>query len=432
MQKVLIIGHSFQETGIGITLQNLFSKFPKDTLYCASSTFSKNDAVFKEFYLLGNKEIKISFPFNLFEKVHNSCILNKTNNVSEINKSKKTSFKRNLYMGFVRPIITFLKIYNYRSSFVVSNELMQWIRSIQPDIIYSALGSLSITQFIQGIHEKYPQAKLAIHMMDDWLSTQSEQTLFSTHYQKQLHQSFNALIHKSSIRIAISEKMAEEYKNQYGFSFSVFHNPVNVDQYLQLSKDLGEEKIKKIVYIGKINKDNYDVINDIILAVNQINSAKDRLSFHVYTPANPIYLKQHLKKSSSLIVHLPISHNKIPSVLANGDLLILPLSFREKSKKYTRFSISTKLTEYMASKTPILVYAPKDIALSEYVIKHKVAVCLTKRNIDLLSTYIDALLTDDAKIKEITENAFRIVSEKHSLQVVSSSFFYLFNQQVNE
>ena len=108
--------------------------------------------------------------------------------------------------------------------------------------------------------------------------------------------------------------MAEEYKNQYGFSFSVFHNPVNVDQYLQLSKDLGEEKIKKIVYIGKINKDNYDVINDIILAVNQINSAKDRLSFHVYTPANPIYLKQHLKKSSSLIVHLPISHNKIPSV----------------------------------------------------------------------------------------------------------------------
>ena len=136
--------------------------------------------------------------------------------------NQKTSFKRNLYMGFVRPIITFLKIYNYRSSFVVSNELMQWIRSIQPDIIYSALGSLSMTQFIQGIHEKYPQAKLAIHMMDDWLSTQSEQTLFSTHYQKQLHQSFNALIHKAQFVLLFLKKWQKNIKINMVFPFQYF------------------------------------------------------------------------------------------------------------------------------------------------------------------------------------------------------------------
>lgn len=423
---VLIVGHSFQPSGIGVTLKNLFCHFPKESLGCVSSKYCEDDKAFSSFYLLGKSEVKLMFPFYLFERIKASKVIDNTEYI-KANKTKLTNNGRSktrheIYKKILQPFLKYLKLYIYRSKLKVSDELIAWVKKFQPDIIYTALGSLSMMKFVLDLHIEIPEAKLVVHIMDDWISTQSEQVLFSNRYENSSNYYFQEILSKSSIRFVISEKMAEDYSKRFRRTFLPFHNPVNISDYINNNNEQKKVEEKRVTYVGKINNDNFDVINDMIDAIERLNTSENRIKFFIYTPTDPIFIKQHIIESSNLIIEKAIPHKQIPAVLCSSDILFLPLSFKEKSKKYTRLSISTKITEYMASKKPIIVYAPYDIALTEYVNRYGVAYTVSDKKINLLINTIQEILNNSHEANEMANRAFLFAKEKHSIEKVSTEF----------
>lgn len=421
--KVLIVGHIYNHTGIGITLTNLFSKIPKENIAFISINGNFSNQNYHSCFLLGRKEYSYIFPLNRLRKIADSRIIYPENGDAKKNKNGK---KWQLYYRLLNPFLHRIGVYDDRINYHLSDDLIHWIEDYNPDIIYSALGNYNMCHFFKEIMDYFPRKKYVIHLMDDWLHSQPDHKLFfKERYKNKLDSIFRYILAHSQIKIAISEKMAKEYKELYRDTFIWFHNPVDIKRFY--TENYSRKKEKSIVYIGKINKDNYDVINDLILALPDINKQKN-CHLDLYTPTEETYIKSKLSLNKFVTIHQAVPYANIPAVLGQGDLLFLPLSFKKRSIKYTRLSISTKLSEYMATGRPLLVYAPENIAITEFVRDNACAFIVTKKNEEILVKEVISILTArKEEVKSIVNKALEIAREKFDFDRVTFHFSSLLN-----
>lgn len=164
-KNILIISRSFR-AGDAITTLNLFSKWPKENLFCASLGDSEYSKEVEEFYLLGNNEVNYKFPFN---KILSSP-------PSRIGASKivqvlpKKSFIRSFYRKFIFPILQQLNLYEKNTDIRVSLQFEEWINKIKPIAIHTSVGNIPMAKFILEIHKKFPNIKIIVHGFDDWIN----------------------------------------------------------------------------------------------------------------------------------------------------------------------------------------------------------------------------------------------------------------------
>jgi glycosyltransferase involved in cell wall biosynthesis len=107
---------------------------------------------------------------------------------------------------------------------------------------------------------------------------------------------------------------------------------------------------------------------------------------------------------------------------ARADLLILPLSFNRAIRRFLALSMPTKTTSYMASGTPILVYAPPDTALTEYARDSGWAGVVSRRSTSELAQAIRRLCTDRALRQRLRQTAYDRVMTTHTIETVTSAF----------
>ena len=93
--KVLILSERFS-SGDAITGLNLFSRWDKRKLFCASRTGEFFGNNFNSTYLLGNDEVIFTFPFSLFNKLPKSEV-NPSYSLTHQSK-KKSLLKQKLFL----------------------------------------------------------------------------------------------------------------------------------------------------------------------------------------------------------------------------------------------------------------------------------------------------------------------------------------------
>ncbi len=94
----------------------------------------------------------------------------------------------------------------------------------------------------------------------------------------------------------------------------------------------------------------------------------------IYT-ATPLTKK--MKASlSDCEVHPPVSSSKVFELQNDADVLVHVESFGLKDKLEVRYSISTKIMDYISAQRCILAIGPKDIASMEFLSENKLAICI--------------------------------------------------------
>ena len=103
----------------------------------------------------------------------------------------------------------------------------------------------------------------------------------------------------------------------------------------------------------------------------------------------------------------------------NADILYLPRTFLTyHSNLMKKTCLPSKIADYLAAGTPILVFAPEDSCLSAYAKKHGIALILNELNSSKLSQYFYKLLEDNSLREKLVKNVKKI-KEKHRASVVS-------------
>lgn len=422
--SVLIVGHyPGVYSGVSITLNNLFSQWTPDRLSVAS-----NDPINKmlservsNYYHFGHKEVRLRF-FRYFNKSKEASQIYNMNDdklYAKLNfdpiKPKSPFIKHSL--SLIKTLLEKTGLLFVLRKYCVSEDLLNWINNLKPDIIFTMLGDLSTMDFAIEIKKK-TRIKLTVYILDDWVHANPANTLLPKLWSFIFNRKFKQVLEISNINIAICQKMADEYKCIYRKKFIYFHNPVDITLFEpQIKKDNNKFVIS---YLGKINRDTIEGLEDLVHALEMLGNPN--IMLYIYPGRVPNNLKKLVSNKRNIEIKQTVPHSNIQSIYRNSDLLFLPLGFSKRSRRYTRLSMPTKISEYMASSVPILLYAPPEIALSEYAIKNNFAIVVSERSFLKLKSVINDIYIGEINTDLITKNAYCLAKTNHNLEFVCENF----------
>jgi len=383
--KILFINISFRnDSSDGITISKLFEKYPKDNL--SSITFSvKKDNL----DLVGN--------YFLLDKNDVGKTINLIDNVRKSNGIKNKNIKK-----IFRITVGIRK----ETKYILSETFKCWFKSINPDFIYinpdSKYDLIKLTLDLADIFNK----NIIVHVLDDKVNFRFP-GLFGYYYNYRLKKIYEMLISKSSVRFCISTLMKKEYEIKYKNLFHVIHNSVNIKNYVNTIRRQNKGYIG-ISYWGVLDY-NYKTILLMARVIDELNKNIYNIRFVIYTKNDDIRKFKKLLDCKCVVVKEFLSQDKIASDIANYDYLFLPLPF-DRKQKFTRLSLPSKLSEYLASGSPIIVLAPADTALTDYCYRNDIAYVMTNTNKKYLYSSMKKVLEEvDWTVKR--ENC-RIIAER--------------------
>jgi len=430
--KVLIIGQPFNYTsGSGITKSNLFKGWPENRIAVATIEKVVENTICKKYYQIGYRELKRPWPFNYLQEktesgpvdvknlqTENGLAMNAFTNVNDRTRYRYNFQLKKIYHFFLH----FLGIYNKVFVSKISPELLKWINNFNPDIIYDQLSSLASIRFLSQLHH-ITKIPIAIHIMDDWMSTINKYGLFYFYWKKVIDKEFNNLLNEASVLMSICQEMSDEYEIRFNKNFLPFHNPVDLDLWTRNSKTQWDfNKPFKILYSGRIGRGTLSSIVSIAKAVDVLANKGFDIVFQIQTTSILNQLISRIKKFKNTIINPPVAYSELPGIFSNVDLLVLPMDFDSESLRFIRLSMPTKTSEYMATGTPILIYAPECTALSKYASRERWGYVVSQKNINALVDAIKVLYSDGSLRKRIGNRAKELARINHDAVRVRENF----------
>jgi len=429
--SVLIIGQTFDKSGGGITLANLFLGWPKDKIAVASMEVDTNDkSVCTKNYVLGYLETKKPWPLSLLQRKWYSGpmdVEDKKFTQHLLMQSKENEFRRFVRVKYLSAQHS-LGIFHYIHRMAPSEKFISWVNDFKPDLIYTQLSSLGLIRTVKSLNEM-TGIPMAIHIMDDWPATIVKPGLLSSYWKKVIDREFRELIDRSVALMSICQAMSDEYEKRYGRKWLSFHNPIDMTMWKGKSRCSWEVNNPiRIMYAGRLGDVNLSALSDICEAVSDLRSEGHSIVIDVRTPDRYNHQTKIFEKYSFVEVNPYIRHEEMPQKLRSMDLLIIPLDFTAENIKFTQFSMPGKTSDYMASGTPILVYAPPQNALVTYAKDGGWGYVVGERDTQELKKAIKALVSDESLRERLGRKAIELAFKNHDATVVRHEFQnYLMN-----
>jgi len=426
LPKVLIINQPFNtNTGGGITLSNLFAKWDSDKLAVACSgyllTEEMDPTLCNNYYQLGSKERKWIFPFNLFGRKYYSGPININDSVNNNDKVvvKKSKLRVKLIMEYMLPIFDYIGFSHFQAKTRLSSEFCKWLDDFNPSIVYIQASSRESILFSIAVHE-YLKRPMVFHMMDDWPTLIGVKGTLKKYWKRKIDKEFRLLLDRADLLMGISDYMCVEYKKRYGKKFITFHNPINLDFWEKTQKkNYTLPENPTLLYAGRIGLGIDTSLKNIAEAIKKVNKEMNiNIKFVVQAQDAPDWIK-----NDKNIEHREfVEYEELPRVFSKADFLILPYDFSVESLSFIRYSMPTKAPEYMASGTPIIIFAPQDTALVQYAENHNWAALVTDNSIDVLAEKLKELFLDESLREQIAKTAKNIAETRHDSELVAKEF----------
>lgn len=409
--KILILNTQSinHNNATGITLRSLFNSFDTGDLY--------------EIYLQPCKQAADALSFRSERLSPFSCPLRYVANKfmkggAEGTASASTNKKKKVGLKTVAAMLL-----DYEPVFITP-KLIKKIRAFAPDCIYTLGSGIDTMKLVYRLSKKLG-VPIVPHFMDNWsASHRFGPDLFPMHL-RSTQKWLRKLYSRANCGITISEKMADEYEKRWSKKHYALMNAVNVDDF-RCTVDYGK-KISTFVYAGGLHLNRYKSLLDIARAIEQCNKERDGdLSLQIYTDEKSRQLYgAMLSEYPSVKLNPYVDHGEIKNLYEKSDALIHIETFDEEYREFIRYSLSTKISEYLATGKPILLYAPEDIFVYEYLKANNAA--LTACSCDGV---LDAVykMTNDFNVEFYSRQSMSLAEQKHdaglSARIFSQALSY--------
>lgn len=398
-QRVLILNTTFSPLeGAGITIRNLLKRFNPAQIGNASVNTYEDRLICSNYFSFNTSSILVS---------------NKDNPLLLDQKEFKFPRIKNALIG-IKNLLEGLGVLN---KIILSREFENWLNINKFTVVYAVSYSARDIPFLISFIKK-TKLPFVIHIYDDWIR-HNRYGFFFKPFAPLIERRFKALLKISSGRICISDKMAREYNQRYGFNFEVFHNPCSV-KFLHLDGKKHQNQILNISVFGTVGDNNIDEIAMLNRVIEEYY--KNKIVINLYGSVRRQSILDVINGLKSVKSHGHISHEYALNMMKMSDMLFMPLSFRKQYGLYYQLSMPTKITEYLASSVPILLFAPDSFAVTEYLASNNAAFVVTQYSEDDLKIGIERALFNSKACALILKNAKNLVLENHSSEIVSTKF----------
>ena len=407
-------------TGGGITLTNLFRGWPSDRIANLHEDRTPEDhGVCKNFYRLSEEEIRWRWPFSLarrrYERMKQADAPPAEGSLRRMEPSDRRwlgIIKRGMGEGVPK----------YAR---LTDRLMKWVEDFRPSLLYAFLGSLEQIHLSRLLAERY-RIPLVVHMMDDWPAVLYQKGWLAPIVGPVLRRALKQVLALASVRLAICEPMCREYESRYGCTFLAFQNALDMERWLPYSRTEWKAGTPFLIrYVGSIVPDGQrESLKDIARAVADLSVEGIAVRLQILAPRHEsAYLHACGYPEDAVQIQGPPNPAAIAKLLAGADLLVLPYNFDERSARYTRLSLPTKAPAYMISGTPILVYAPGDVATADYARRESWGYVVSSQGKAGLMAALKTLVSDESLREKLGRRAQLVARINHDASRVRPAFW---------
>jgi hypothetical protein len=342
------IGYS---SGFGETLYNLFNGFPDEKLWTAH-------------------------PLHV-----TAAIEKKKGSSIKLPSPRRPRFIRNRISLAYYP---FLKAHQL----VASRQSVRILGNIVKQKSVKNLLVIPVTPWILStaiaLHRMNPALNLVIFVMDDW---QGHHECHTLPYSSRRRRLLSEAISRANVRFAVSREMASHYEEVYGESWQIAHNGIHTDSVREQPHT--SSNANRVLLAGDVNVFRFDAVVAFAQAIERHNRIHGRsIKFTILGEIAEQY-RPSLSALSCVELLGRQTHSECLNAMRAADLLYLPLAFCKQSTRISKYSMPTKLPEYLASGQTVFFHAPADSAAFQVAERYDLTPRLATTHPKALDKFVD-------------------------------------------
>lgn len=393
--RVLIVNAQsmYKKNATGITLQSIWSGWDADCLFEVYSdpvVMDQCNQKIKSYCIPPNNVIR--FARGKAAQSINSNIKAASTQQSSNNKIK--SYLRQFAVCTLDSI-----------SVKLDKSTIDAIRDFHPQVIYTLGASVSIMRLVNKLSMQL-NIPIIMHFMDNWVEhIQWEDNPLLSLYKSSLKKEMMRCLKRCKLVITISSSMAEAYKEKFQKDTLVLMNTVDLSRFSGVTSKNTE--VTHFVYAGGLHLDRWKALREIALSIKQTNG---KGVLYIFTSKDNMELYRPRFETLPVAFYEAVPHEQIDKVYQKADVLVHTEIESERLKGFFKYSISTKIPEYLATGKPILFYGPRDMKLFEYLLQNQAALMASTK--EELYVCVERLMSEE-NFTEMCENARCLAERNH-------------------
>lgn len=297
----------------------------------------------------------------------------------------------------------------WRKKFWCTEKLNNWLDEFQPECVFLAFS------------DDYFINKIALYVAQRYdipiVSCIGDDYYFNKHFSMNpvyhlYKETYKALIRKvlshSGSAMYISDKIRDKYNKEFGLDGETVYLTSNVQR-----RDFAFVNTKSpvITYFGNIRMGRNNSLNDI---ANVLGSINDNYRLEVYSNESNPENYEMLKQNPYVLYMGSVPYSRVQKRMNESDITVVVEGFEPKDVELSRYSLSTKAADALASGAAILAYGSKDCGIIEYMQSTGASVVCTDK--EKLRESILILLNDHELRKRQYEQAIIMTDKHHRLE----------------
>lgn len=412
-KKLLVISHNcFSKTGSnGRTLANYLKGWPKEKIaQIYIHPESPDFDICSQYYCISDKAVLKS----ILKKENPAGFIVKEEFIT-INKNilkSNNKRKKNSLIFIIRELL-------WKSKFWNDKGLKIWLDKFSPEIILVQAGDAAfLFDLAIEISKKYV-SKITVYNTEGYYFKKKsyfQENRISKYFYPILNRyfknSYQRLIKFSKCEIYNCNLLAEDYENVFHKKSKVI---MNTSEFTQ--EEVYYPKKKKIIYAGNLGLYRHKSLIEFATALQQVDP---ELKIDVYGKIPNENVQEELCACQSIRFQGFISYEKLKKELRESKYLLHVESFDLFYKEDLKYAFSTKIADSLASGACLFVYAPENMAISQYLKDKNAAVLINKS--ELLVTKIRSILNSEELTKNYSYNGRKLAEINHNIEKNKKKF----------
>lgn len=303
----------------------------------------------------------------------------------------------------------------WRKRFWCTPELNEWLDRFAPECVFLSFSDdYFIPQIALYVAQRY-DIPIVSSIGDDYYFNKH----FSLNPVYQLYkETYKALIrrvlgHKGSA-IYISDKIRDKYNGEFHLDGETVYLTSEVKR--RAYQPLAKEK-PLITYFGNIRMGRNHSLNDIGYALGRIDPA---YQLQVYSNESDAEYYRVFENNPHICFGGSIPYAQVEQLMYESDITVVVEGFAKEDVELSRYSLSTKAADALASGAAILTYGSQECGVVEYMQSTGASVVCTKK--EELEESIRRLMNDEALRKRQYEQAIVMTEQHHNLKSSCATF----------
>ena len=291
-------------------------------------------------------------------------------------------------------------------------DFMRLAKAFNPDIVLWQYGDSGFMADLTRRVAKECNAKIVVYTTEDYYFktwdyfSKRGRTLTYILFSTEMRRSVRKLFKETFLCIANTPLLAERFKNEFGCRTEVVMPSASYN----INQTKEPIRRKRIVYAGNLGINRHLSVIEIARALRVIDPT---IIFEVYGRAKE-EIWEKLKEEPNIRMMGFVSYQEITEIIRTSLITVHTESFEEFYRYDLEAAFSTKITDALASGTPLFLYAPANLAETSYLIENKCAFVCT--DISELKCCLRKALFNQDERDNIVKKGFEISSQNHDIE----------------